>query len=247
MRASVGVISGRRATALPSLSMKLYICSVISSPPLRLYKASDSSTGASYSTKASFRAVSRKCAKSQFLMRISSGKKSRVPDGGSRLIEGLGSSIGGPAAEALCASFFAALSAFLASFFSCDFDLPTSPSTKSPPATTATCAAGAGSAGIVALGGLETVAAAADVGISSDGPNHTAISRVAASVLSETSTKFCALLNPKSPRMVPSAARIGSGSPASSFPLCTADVASHTMTTTGPSIKSATTAASALP
>ena len=33
MRAREGVISGRRVTFLPSLSTKLYICSVISSPP----------------------------------------------------------------------------------------------------------------------------------------------------------------------------------------------------------------------
>ena len=34
MRAREGVISGRSVTFLPSLSTKLYICSVISSPPL---------------------------------------------------------------------------------------------------------------------------------------------------------------------------------------------------------------------
>ena len=35
IRASVGVISGRSVTRLPSLSTKLYIWSVISSPALR--------------------------------------------------------------------------------------------------------------------------------------------------------------------------------------------------------------------
>ena len=36
MRAKDGVISGRKVTAAPSLSRKLYICSVISSPAFRL-------------------------------------------------------------------------------------------------------------------------------------------------------------------------------------------------------------------
>jgi len=36
MRASEGVISGLSVTSAPSLSVKLYICCVISSPPFRV-------------------------------------------------------------------------------------------------------------------------------------------------------------------------------------------------------------------
>ena len=88
IRASVGVISGRSVTSCggSSLSLKQYIWSVISSPPLRLNSAVFSRTGASYSWKANERATERNCAKSQLRTRISSGKKSRVPDGGSNEI-----------------------------------------------------------------------------------------------------------------------------------------------------------------
>ena len=83
MRASDGVISGRSVTPVPSLSSKLYICCVISSPALRSYSPTVSSTGASYSWKAKRRAISLKWPNSQLRVRMSSGKKSRVPEGGS--------------------------------------------------------------------------------------------------------------------------------------------------------------------
>jgi hypothetical protein len=51
MRASVGVISGRRATSRPPLSVKLYNCPTISSPLLAVYSSSGSSGGPSYSSK----------------------------------------------------------------------------------------------------------------------------------------------------------------------------------------------------
>mmetsp|Transcript_23265 Transcript_23265/g.68435 ORF Transcript_23265/g.68435 Transcript_23265/m.68435 type:complete len:259 (+) Transcript_23265:1-777(+) len=170
MRARVGVISGRRETALPSLSVKLYICCVISSPPLRTYSCSASSTGASYSTKASWRAVSRNLAKSQLRVRISAGKKSRVPEGGS--VE-----MAGPAGvPPLASAFFAAFAAFAASFLSWPLDLP-------PAAAASPSAEGA-------LAATEPDAAAAapfeSGGGTSSAPNQTAISSVADAALGET-------------------------------------------------------------
>ena len=84
MRASDGVISGRSVTPVPSLSSKLYICCVISSPALRSYSPTVSSTGASYSWKPKSSAALRMLPKSQLRSLICSGKKSRVPDGGAR-------------------------------------------------------------------------------------------------------------------------------------------------------------------
>ena len=59
---------------------------MISSPALRTYSSSDSSTGASNSSNPNDRATSRKCPNSQLRTRISSGGKSRVPFGGCRSI-----------------------------------------------------------------------------------------------------------------------------------------------------------------
>ena len=57
MRASDGVISGRSATRRSPLSWKLYSCCVTSSPALRTYSSSLSSTGASYSSNPYSRAT----------------------------------------------------------------------------------------------------------------------------------------------------------------------------------------------
>ena len=51
IRASEGVISGLRVTLAPSLSVKQYICWLISSPAFRSYNSTCSKTGASYSLK----------------------------------------------------------------------------------------------------------------------------------------------------------------------------------------------------
>ena len=85
-RANEGVSSGRSATRRSPLSEKLYSCCVISSPALRTYSSSDSSTGASNSSNPNDRATSRKCPNSQLRTRISSGGKSLVPFGGCRSI-----------------------------------------------------------------------------------------------------------------------------------------------------------------
>ena len=49
IRASEGVISGRNVTRAPSLSVKQYICWLISSPAFLSYSSTCSKTGASYS------------------------------------------------------------------------------------------------------------------------------------------------------------------------------------------------------
>ena len=279
IRASVGVISGRSVTSCggSSLSLKQYIWSVISSPPLRLNSAVFSRTGASYlrggggggrwvsarptsgrrvrpraggaaaaySWKANERATERNCAKSQLRTRISSGKKSRVPDGGSNEI-GIRSCLtsGMPALffvspdfvtpAALCSAFFAAFSAFFASFASAFFDLP-SPSPPSPPP------AAAAAAGAPLPAGAAGFAAAAGVGAAISSTPHTAISRFASAAVAEHSSRLRARSTARSPRIEPSAAFAGSASPASA---CTAaGSASHTSTTAGPETRKSTSAA----
>ena len=249
IRASVGVISGRSVTSCggSSLSLKQYIWSVISSPPLRLNSAVFSRTGASYSWKANERATERNCAKSQLRTRISSGKKSRVPDGGSNEI-GIRSCLtsGMPALffvspdfvtpAALCSAFFAAFSAFFASFASAFFDLPSpSPSPPSPPPAAAAAAAAPLPAGAAAF------AAAAGAGAAISSTPHTAISRFASAAVAEHSSRLRARSTARSPRIEPSAAFAGSASPASA---CTAaGSASHTSTTAGPETRKSTSAA----
>mmetsp|Transcript_14887 Transcript_14887/g.30901 ORF Transcript_14887/g.30901 Transcript_14887/m.30901 type:complete len:211 (-) Transcript_14887:51-683(-) len=85
-RERLGVSSGRRDTRLPPLSSKLYSCVVISSPALRVYSCSDSSTGKSTSSKPYTQLTCLNLSNSQFLRRISSGKKSLVPLGGCKSI-----------------------------------------------------------------------------------------------------------------------------------------------------------------
>ena len=224
-----------------SLSLKQYIWSVISSPPLRLNSAVFSRTGASYSWKANERATERNCAKSQLRTRISSGKKSRVPDGGSNEI-GIRSCLtsGMPALffvspdfvtpAALCSAFFAAFSAFFASFASA-FDLP-SPSPPSPPAAAAAAAAApllAGAAGFAAP------PAPAPRFPRRPPPSRRRVRR-RRGYLEQVARRSTA----RSP-LIESSAVAGSASPANA---CTAaGSASHTSTTAGPETRKSTSAA----
>ena len=73
IRARLGVISGRRATGRSPLSVKAYSCCVTSSPALRVYKAEDSRTGASYSWKAYWAATVRHWSNSHDRRRMSGG------------------------------------------------------------------------------------------------------------------------------------------------------------------------------
>ena len=105
--------------------------------------------------KAKRRAVARKWPKSQFCRRICSGKKSRVPEGGSVSIARPTSTcsatvcpevcfwpFAAPAA-AWCAAFAAAFSAFFASFAAARFDRPSVLAPAASPAAAAPGAAGA--------------------------------------------------------------------------------------------------------
>ena len=73
IRASEGVISGRSDSRRPERSSIEYSCAVTSSPALRMYSSSDSSTGASYSSKPCSAATSRHWPKSQVRSAMSSG------------------------------------------------------------------------------------------------------------------------------------------------------------------------------
>ena len=73
IRARLGVISGRSDTARPPLSTKLYSWPVTSSPALRVYRLSDSSTGASYSEKPYDDATERQCSNSHVRNLMSGG------------------------------------------------------------------------------------------------------------------------------------------------------------------------------
>ena len=100
-----GVISGRKVTLAPSLSVKQYICWLISSPAFLSYNSTCSKTGASYSLKPNSFAVCLMWSNNQFLTFISAGSKSRVPEGGSNQ-KGLGTSSCGASAAALSSAFF---------------------------------------------------------------------------------------------------------------------------------------------
>src|SRR3546814_20917839 len=80
IRASDGVISGRSASFRPLLSSNEYSCCDTCSPAFLVYNCSCSTTGASYSSKPNFSAVSLQVLNNHFLRRMSSGYKSSTEE-----------------------------------------------------------------------------------------------------------------------------------------------------------------------
>ena len=74
-RASDGVISGRSASFRPDWSSIEYSCFITSSPAFRTYSSSDSSTGASYSSKPCSPATARQWPKSHVRSDMSSASE----------------------------------------------------------------------------------------------------------------------------------------------------------------------------